>query len=44
VSDRMKKEACIVYFKFHVPGETFHCVTDLKKCVPRSMRNSVNSS
>jgi len=23
VSDRMKKEACMVYFKFHVPEETF---------------------
>ena len=23
MSDRMKKEACMVYLKFHVPGETF---------------------
>ena len=23
MSDRMKKEACVVYFKFHVTGETF---------------------
>jgi len=23
VSGRMKKEACMVYFKFRIPGETF---------------------
>jgi len=23
VNDRLKKEACMVYFKFYIPGETF---------------------